>query len=104
MFLFRSVRDVAQPGSVSRLRRDDRNKRMIIVYVLYSLKLSKYYVGCTGRSEKRLEQHNNGRNKFTSNGIPWDLVHTFPCENRAIAMQLELKIKKRGIRRYLSEN
>ena len=95
---------MAQPGSVSRLRRDGRLKQMIFVYVLYSLKLSKYYVGCTSQLETRLEQHNNGRNKFTSKGIPWNLVRIFPCENRAIAMQLELKIKKRGIRRYLSEN
>jgi putative endonuclease len=77
---------------------------MIVVYVLYSHKLSKYYVGCTGQLETRLDQHNNGRNKFTSKGIPWDLIRIFPCENRAKAMQLELKIKKRGIRRYLSEN
>ena len=74
------------------------------VYVLYSLKWSKYYVGVTQDFEKRLNDHNTGRNRYTSGGSPWTLVRLVSCKNRTEAMRLERQIKKRGIRRYLDEN
>lgn len=75
-----------------------------VVYILYSISLGKYYVGQTRDINNRILQHNSGKGNYTSKGIPWELIHTFECINRSEAVQLELKIKKRGIQRYLQDN
>ena len=74
-----------------------------VVYILFSKTLQKYYVGQTGDLERRIQDHNTGKANFTSKGIPWELVHYFPCTNRSEATQLETSIKKRGIKRYLQD-
>ena len=71
------------------------------VYILYSDRLGKYYVGQTGDLSKRLERHNSGRERFTRKGFPWVLVHKESCNSRSAAMGLEKKIKNLGARRYL---
>ncbi len=73
------------------------------VYIIYSKKLSKFYVGQTIELADRLKRHNDGRSKFTKRGIPWYLVHCFEVTSRSEAMQLERKIKKRGIKRFLED-
>ena len=75
-----------------------------VVYILYSNSLGRYYVGQTQEINDRILQHNSGKGNYTSKGIPWESIHTFECKNRSEAVQLELKIKKRGIQRYLQDN
>ena len=75
-----------------------------VVYILFSEMLSRYYVGHTNNLKKRLSTHNNGGRKYTTKGIPWVLIRAYDCESRSEAMQMEKKIKKRGIKRYLDEN
>jgi putative endonuclease len=77
---------------------------IVYVYILYSSSLNKFYVGSTGDVENRLLQHNSGKGDFTSKGIPWKLVTFIACNSRSEAVQLELKIKNRGIKRYLQDN
>jgi putative endonuclease len=74
------------------------------VYIIYSSKSNKYYVGQTDNFEKRLLKHNSGLVKSTKYGLPWQVVHIFSCIDRSSAMILETKIKNRGISRYLSDN
>jgi putative endonuclease len=74
-----------------------------VVYILYSKNADRYYVGLTNNIEKRLATHNYGGKKYTSKGMPWVLVKTFPCADRSEAVVLERRIKKRGIKRYLDE-
>ncbi len=74
-----------------------------VVYILFSAVLQKYYVGQTGDLERRIHDHNTGKANFTSKGIPWQLIHHFPCADRSEAIQLETSIKKRGIKRYLQD-
>ncbi|RYY38737.1 MAG: GIY-YIG nuclease family protein [Chitinophagaceae bacterium] len=74
------------------------------VYILWSALLEKYYVGSTQNLEDRFYRHNAGHEKFTSTGKPWVLVWNAVFRTRAEAVQLENKIKKRGIRRYLQDN
>jgi len=76
---------------------------MYYVYILYSSSLKKYYVGSTENVETRINQHNAGKGNFTSKGIPWILIASILCETRSEATQLETKIKKRGIERYLQD-
>jgi putative endonuclease len=74
------------------------------VYVLYSESLHRYYVGSTQNLEERIQRHNTGRSNYTSKGIPWKLIRYFERDSRADAVQLEKRIKSRGIRRYLDEH
>jgi putative endonuclease len=69
---------------------------MYVVYILYSQKTGRYYVGQTQNIEKRLERHNSGRNKSTKAGIPWKIVHVEYFEDRPSAVRKETPIKNRG--------
>ncbi|HEX2535432.1 MAG TPA: GIY-YIG nuclease family protein [Chitinophagaceae bacterium] len=100
-----TIREVAQPGSASRLWREGRSPEAMkcFVYVLFSGSLNKYYCGCTEDVEKRITEHNSGKGNFTSKGIPWRLIKKLELASRPEAMQLERKIKKRGIKRFLQD-
>ena len=76
---------------------------MYVVYILFSPTLKKYYVGSTLHLTIRLEEHNRGKSPFTKKGMPWNLIHHIECENHKEAVQLENKIKKRGIKRFLED-
>jgi putative endonuclease len=77
---------------------------MFWVYIIFSSSLEKYYVGSTENVERRFHQHNTGKGNFTSKGIPWIFITSFACSDRNEAVRLEMKIKKRGIKRYLQDN
>ena len=70
-------------------------------YILYSAKLNKYYVGSTSDMERRLNDHNRGKEKFTRTGVPWELVYTETFEELATARRRELDIKKKKSRKYI---
>ncbi len=74
------------------------------VYILWSEQLQKFYVGSTNNVDDRLHRHNSGYQKFTSKGRPWIMVCNFDCEDRAKAVGLENRIKRRGIKRFLEDN
>ena len=73
------------------------------VYFLYSKKRQQFYVGVSNDVTDRLKRHNNGESLSTKSGTPWLLVHIINCADKSAAMQLEVKIKKRGISRYLAD-
>ena len=72
------------------------------VFILYSQKNDRYYVGQTQNLEERLERHNIGRNKSTKSGIPWSLVHYEVVTDRSAALAKERYIKNLGSKRYLN--
>jgi putative endonuclease len=76
---------------------------MAWVYILYSKKIDKYYVGACTDLDRRFYEHNLGRSKFTSTGIPWELVYCEEWEDLVLAKQRELKIKKMKSRVYIQE-
>ena len=45
------------------------------VYILYSNKLDKYYIGSTSDLEERLKKHNRIHKGFTLTGQPWIIVY-----------------------------
>ena len=74
------------------------------VYVLFSDKLNRFYIGNTNLLvEERLNQHNNSFNEksFTTKGIPWVLFHSIECESRIQARKIELHLKKMKSKKYL---
>ena len=74
-----------------------------IVYILWSESLQQYYCGQTNDFSDRLYRHNSGQSQFTSRGVPWIEIKQIEVSNRSEAIQLEQKIKKRGIGRYLND-
>ena len=64
------------------------------IYILYSKKLDKYYVGSTTDLDRRFAEHNRGKEKFTKTGIPWLLVYSEIFEELIQARQREIFIKK----------
>jgi putative endonuclease len=71
---------------------------MFYVYILFSSSLENYYIGSTEDLQKRLVQHNSGKGNFSRKGIPWKLIVSIECESRMQAVQLEIKIKKEGLK------
>ena len=80
---------------------DTRIFQMHFVYILFSEKLRKYYVGSTGNIELRLNQHNNGHGNFTRTGTPWKLVYAEEFESVQLARQRERQIKKMKSKVYI---
>jgi putative endonuclease len=74
---------------------------MPFVYIIYSQKLDKYYIGACTDLERRLYEHNIGHSKFTSTGIPWVLKHTETLATLPEAKKRELAIKKMKSRKYI---
>ena len=77
---------------------------MYFVYIIYSPTLGKFYVGSTNDLENRFYRHNSKQEKFTRKGTPWKLVWNKQYESRKEAVILEVKIKKRGITRFMHDN
>jgi putative endonuclease len=67
---------------------------MFVVYILYSSKLDRYYIGHTENIENRLMLHNAGKVRSTKNGIPWVIKHIENFNNRNDVYRRELQIKK----------
>ena len=73
------------------------------VYILYSSKIDKFYVGYTNDIQRRLAEHNRKKGKFTDKGIPWKIVYTETFENKKGAMDREAFIKSRKSREFILE-
>ena len=77
---------------------------MYFTYILYSQKINKYYTGQTNDLNRRIHEHNLGKTCFMKRGMPWQLVYSQTQQTRSEAMNLEIKIKKRGVARFLKDN
>ena len=71
---------------------------MFKVYILYSAKKDKYYVGQTEDLERRLVEHNLRKNLGASD---WELKYYESFETRSDAMKREFEIKSKKRRSYL---
>ncbi|MBI1781261.1 MAG: GIY-YIG nuclease family protein [Sphingobacteriales bacterium] len=76
------------------------------VYILYSEKFDKFYIGQTDDVTNRLHRHNSGYEKATKPYVPWIMVWHTEKGSRAEAMQLEKKLKnlsKERIRAFIKK-
>ena len=71
------------------------------LYILFSKILNKYYVGSTPDLDRRIAEHNRGKEKFTKTGMPWILVYKEVFEELKQARQRESFIKKMKSRTYI---
>ena len=80
---------------------------MHYVYILYSPKLKKFYIGVTSDLKERFKQHNNGQTPFTSKGMPWQLIYYEAFFEKTDALRKEKFLKTgkgRERRKYLLAN
>jgi putative endonuclease len=66
---------------------------MFSVYILFSEKGTRYYIGQTNDLVKRIHRHNNGYEKATAPYKPWALVCCLTKSTRSEAVILEKKLK-----------
>jgi len=76
---------------------------MYYVYILYSSKIDKYYIGSFQNPWERLEKHNTSPfNTFSSKYRPWVLKAVFKAgETRGEAEKIEKFIKRQKSRNLL---
>ncbi|MDZ7623317.1 MAG: GIY-YIG nuclease family protein [Ignavibacteriaceae bacterium] len=71
------------------------------VYILYSKKIDRYYVGSTDDLEWRLDRHNLGWGRYTKKGIPWKMIYYETLPTKAEALKREKEIKSKKSRLYI---
>ncbi|WP_087940329.1 GIY-YIG nuclease family protein [Algoriphagus faecimaris] len=75
---------------------------MYFVYILFSSKTNKYYVGSTDNLESRLKHHNAGSTPSTKPGAPyWEMKYSEILADRTLALKRELEIKKKKSRKFI---
>ncbi len=75
----------------------DGETAVAYVYLIRSLKTSKFYIGWTVDVERRLYQHNQEKNLSTKAYCPWELIggETFSSKDEAKQREKSLKRNKR---------
>lgn len=76
---------------------------MYYAYVLKSKGRGILYCGQTEHLEKRILEHNLGKNKYTRNKGPWELAYFETCETRSLVMKRERFFKTGKGREYIRE-
>lgn len=76
---------------------------MYTLYILYSKRLDRYYVGYTNDLSRRLTEHNRVKGKYTDIGFPWILVYKEAFETKRSAIARERYIKSRKSRSFIIE-
>jgi len=74
----------------------DLKRMMFYVYAIKSESKNYIYVGLTDNLERRLSEHNSGKNKTTKPYRPFVLIHSENFETRVQARERE-KYLKSGI-------
>ncbi len=72
------------------------------VYILYSTKLDRFYIGFTTNFDVRMEFHNNPETrKFTAKANDWILFDKIECESKSQALSIEKHIKSMKSKTYI---
>ncbi|MGM0479382.1 MAG: GIY-YIG nuclease family protein [Bacteroidota bacterium] len=73
------------------------------VYILYSTKFDRYYIGQTNNMDNRIKRHNNGYVKSTKPYRPWRIAFQTTTEDRKSAVRLENQLKSSKSREKILE-
>jgi putative endonuclease len=76
-----------------------------VVYILYSKKLCKYYIGSCKDLETRLFEHKSKKFKdsFTSKAEDWELYYVIENLEYKVAREIENQIKKMKSKKYIED-
>jgi putative endonuclease len=77
---------------------------MFVVYIIYSKKLNRYYIGTTDDFERRYAEHNSHHfsDSFTSKVIPCDKFLVIDSLTSNQAYKIETHIKRMKSKTYIS--
>jgi len=73
------------------------------VYVIYSSKHKKHYVGQTKDIDDRVFRHNSGMVKSTKHFLPWKIIHSEKYGTRSESMKREKWLKSGIGRKFIKE-
>ena len=75
---------------------------MDCVYIIYSEKIHKFYIGYTSNFEVRMQFHLLSENrKFTHNASDWELFFTIECSSKEQGLKIEKHIKAMKSKIYI---
>ena len=74
---------------------------MFYIYVLYSQKFDRIYVGQSNELNRRLQIHNKGFVQSTKAYKPWKIIYHEKCLTRAKAMNRERELKSHKGREFI---
>jgi putative endonuclease len=78
---------------------------MLTVYVLYSEKHDKIYIGYTSNLEDRFKSHNElGTKGWTIKYRPWKIIHTEEFKTKKDAAMREKQLKSGKGRQWVRNN
>ena len=64
------------------------------VYILRSLKEGSFYIGYTDNLDRRLEEHNLGKARYTKKKKPWEIFYFEIFRSKREALKREKFLKK----------
>ena len=67
---------------------------MFCTYIIESEKNGIWYYGHSENVERRLMDHNMGRNKSTKNKGPWKIIFKRDFDSKILASRFELQLKR----------
>jgi len=81
------------------------------VYILYSLRFYKLYIGFTKNLVQRVKKHNSGQSQATKPYFPYELIHYEAFLNKNDALNREIYLKsgyglrsiKKMLKHFLNE-
>lgn len=73
----------------------------IFVYALKNKINNEIYVGISNNPERRLLEHNCGKNRYTKAFMPWIIFFTEACENYEAARKREIYFQSAAGKRKL---
>ena len=77
---------------------------LFTVYILYSSKHNKIYIGYTSNLIQRFYSHNHlGKDGYTSKFRPWVVIYTEHVEEKSEAMKREKQLKSANGRSWIWE-
>ena len=73
------------------------------VYILFSKKLNRFYIGCTSDLNLRLDfhLHDTQTRKFTHKADDWKLFFSLECSSKRQALAIEKHIKAMKSKTYI---
>ncbi len=77
---------------------------MYCTYILKSLKDNKFYYGSASHLQKRLDEHNHGKVRYTKGHMPWIIHYYEKFETRSEASKRELFFKSIDGYNWLKQN
>jgi putative endonuclease len=78
---------------------------MFTVYLLYSSKFNKIYIGFTSNLEERIKSHNElGTKGYTLKYRPWTIIYTETFQDKSSAMKREKELKSSRGRAFCWES